>query len=162
MKVLSWGIVLMLLGSVACSRDVTPSAPPARTAPPPAASVPPPLVAQEKKPEDTAYTYDPQGRRDPFRPLVAEKPGRSGVKGIGGVGVNELKLAGIVWENNKYYALVEAPTGIGYVLRPNDIVGGDARVTKITEDTVLFEIQPSVGPPRYRARILELKLKKEE
>jgi Tfp pilus assembly protein PilP len=76
--------------------------------------------------------------------------------------VKELKLAGIIWGQRGYYALVEAPSGAGYVLRVNDTVGEDARVTKISSDIVAFEVKSGPGPQAQQARVVELRLKKEE
>jgi len=75
--------------------------------------------------------------------------------------VKELKLAGIIWGGRGYFALVEAPNGAGYVVRLNDVVGDDARVAKITADAVMFEVQTS-PVPQSQARLVELRLRKEE
>jgi len=81
---------------------------------------------------------------------------------LGGLEVTELKLVGIVWERRGYYALVEAPNGKGYVLRLNDIVGEDSRVTKITPQGVTFEIRSAPTVQQAQARAMELRLRKEE
>jgi Tfp pilus assembly protein PilP len=82
--------------------------------------------------------------------------------GLAALEVNELKLAGIIWEQRGFFALVEAPNGAGYVLRVNDTVGGDARVAKITPDAVTFEVKGSTPVPQAPARLVELRLRKEE
>jgi Tfp pilus assembly protein PilP len=76
--------------------------------------------------------------------------------------VAQLKLAGIVWEQRGFYALVEAPNGRGYVLRVNDRVGEDSRVSRITADTVIFEVRDETPMQKVQTRLVELKLKKEE
>ena len=85
-----------------------------------------------------------------------------GQPGLGCLDVKELKLAGIVWGQRGYYALVEAPNGAGYVLRVNDTVGEGARVTKIASDIVAFEVKGGPGPQAQPARVVELRLRKEE
>ena len=154
----------VLVGVAGCSDSGSPTVPfvprpaqpaaakPAAPAPPPAPAAPP-------------FTYEARGRRDPFRPLIA--PRVETVKkdrpktGLAALDVKELKLAGIVWGGRGFYALVEAPTGAGYVVRVNDVVGEDARVAKITSDGVTFEVRTS-PVPQSQARLVELRLRKEE
>ena len=81
--------------------------------------------------------------------------------GLAALEPKELKLTGIIWGGRGFYALVEAPNGAGYVVRVNDVVGENARVAKITSDVVTFEEQ--MGPvPQSQARLVELRLRKEE
>jgi Tfp pilus assembly protein PilP len=108
--------------------------------------------------------YEAKGRRDPFRPLI--RPRVETVKarpktGLAALDVKELKLAGIIWGGRGYFALVEAPNGAGYVVRLHDVVGDDARVSRITADAVTFEVRTS-PVPQSQARLVELRLRKEE
>ena len=82
--------------------------------------------------------------------------------GLAALEVNELKLAGIMWGQREFLALVEAPTGLGYVLRVNDVIGGDARVARITSDAVTFEVKGATLLPQASGRQVELRLRKEE
>jgi len=98
---------------------------------------------------------------------VPEVAGKAKPTGLAALQVNELKLAGIVWEQRGFFALVEAPNGAGYVLRVNDTVGGSARVTNITPQAVTFEVRVEVRggttPSQpARTRVVELRLRKEE
>jgi Tfp pilus assembly protein PilP len=110
--------------------------------------------------------YEARGRRDPFLPLIAPKlaEGKPQARsGLASLQVNELKLAGIIWGQRSLFALVEAANGAGYVLRINDVVGTDARVTNITPQAVTFEVK--TGATLFqpaRTRVLELRLRKEE
>ena len=160
--------LIVALGVGGCSGGDTPSTPlSAKPAPPVAAKPAPP--ATTPAPARVEYTYEIKGRRDPFRPLIL--PRTAEVKGPRkaksereGLQVAELKLAGIIWERSGAYALVETPTGKGYVLRINDRIGEDfgARVAKITPDAVTFEVSPATPGPQAQARLVELRLKKEE
>ncbi len=162
--------VVMGLGLAGCSGEGTPS-PTVPPRPSQAAAANPAASAPAPKPAAPLYTYESKGRRDPFLPLIAprvpEVAGKPKPTGLAALQVNELKLAGIVWEQRGFFALVEAPTGAGYVLRVNDTVGGSARVTNITAETVTFEIRvevrggTTVSQPA-RARVVELRLRKEE
>jgi len=116
-------------------------------------------------PERPTYVYDVKGRRDPFRPLIEPrvKAVKTGQKaGLAALEVNEIKLSGIIWEQRGFLALVEAPDGKGYVLRVNDTIGGDARVSKITPESVTFEVRGPTPLPQVRTRLVELRLRKEE
>jgi Tfp pilus assembly protein PilP len=155
-----------LVGLIGCSDGGAPSAPQApKPAQAPAAK--PAVPAAAPAPVVAAYVYETKNRRDPFRPLIMPKvetprgrcqPGKPGLECID---VKELKLAGIVWGQRGYYALVEGPNGAGYVVRVNDAVGGDARVAKITSDAVTFEVR-NASVPQAQARAVELRLRKEE
>jgi hypothetical protein len=81
-------------------------------------------------------TYDSKGRRDPFVAisLARDKPGLS---------VASLKLAGVI-RGRTLLALVEAPDGLGYILKPGDTLG-DGRVTEITPSIVTFAVAAKAG-----------------
>ena len=152
---------------IACGREKGPSVspPPQPSKPTLAAKAPEPAsAAPQIKP---AYRYNPQGRRDPFQPLITPKPPASAKtakakpKGPGGVEVNELKLSGIIWGEQGYYALVEAPNGLGYIIKTGDAFGDGVRVVRITKESVLFEVKGDelLKPQTF---MVELKLRKEE
>ena len=142
-----WTFVLCMvvsLGLTGCPGGGSPTpTPPPRPASPAQAVPAAPAVAPAPAaaPARPTYVYETRGRRDPFRPLI--EPRVSAVKtgpkiGLAALEVNEIKLSGIIWEQRGFLALVEAPDGKGYVLRVNDTIGGDARVTKITPEGVTF------------------------
>ena len=155
--------VVALVGVSGCSDSGTPSAPsPPRPAPSAAAKPAPSPVPPA--PAAPPYVYEAKGRRDPFRPLIRPRVETAKARpktGLAALDVKELKLAGIIWGGRGYYALVEAPNGAGYVVRINDTVGEDARVAKITSDGVTFEVRTS-PVPQSQARLVELRLRKEE
>jgi Tfp pilus assembly protein PilP len=157
-----------LVGLSGCSDGGAPSAP---QAPRPAQAQPAKPAAPAAAPVKAAavYQYETKNCRDPFRPLIMPRVETAvrgkcqpGQPGLGCLDVKELKLAGIVWGQRGYYALVEAPNGAGYVLRVNDTVGEGARVTKIASDIVAFEVTGGPGPQAQQARVVELRLRKEE
>jgi hypothetical protein len=77
--------------------------------------------------------YDPKGRRDPFTPIFLGKDNAA-------ISVSAVKLTGVVGGPGALLALVEAPDGIGYILKPGDALG-DGRVTAITPNSVTFAVQ---------------------
>jgi len=155
--------VVALVSVSGCSDSGTPSAPvPSRPAQ--SAAAKPVVPAPPPAPATPPYVYEVKGRRDPFRPLIKPRVETAKARpktGLAALDVKELKLAGIIWGGRGYYALVEAPNGAGYVVRLNDAVGEDARVAKITSDAVLFEVRTS-PVPQSQARLVELRLRKEE
>ena len=54
-----------------------------------------------------------------------------------------LKLAGVI-RGRTLLALVEAPDGLGYILKPGDTLG-DGRVTEITQNAVTFAVAARGG-----------------
>ncbi len=89
--------------------------------------------------------YEPKGRRDPFESLETEKK-----KGevTGGLSVTVTRLTGIV-RGGTTMALVEAPDGVGYILKPGDVLG-DGRLLEIGRDTAVFVVQPKPGSTANR------------
>src|SRR5262249_23283375 len=83
--------------------------------------------------------YDPKGRRDPFETLEVRE-------GSGGLTVAATRLTGIVRSNRVALALVEAPDGIGYILKPGDTLG-DGRLLEIGSDRGGFVGAPQTGAP---------------
>jgi Tfp pilus assembly protein PilP len=90
--------------------------------------------------------YEPKGRRDPFHNLEAEA---KKAEQKGRVTVVTSRLTGIVRGGGTRTALVEAPDGVGYVLKIGDVLG-DGRLLEITEDTAVFIMQPKPGSTQNR------------
>ncbi|OGK80751.1 MAG: hypothetical protein A2X52_04515 [Candidatus Rokubacteria bacterium GWC2_70_16] len=121
----------------------TAPAPPGPPAPGPVATPPPPpkppgLAAQpEAGPPLPPIPYEVKQRRDPFSPVVVSQGGK-------GLQVGSVKLVGIIQGRQSPLALVEAPDGIGYILKPSDTLG-DGRVTQIGPDSVTFAVPGAPG-----------------
>ena len=77
-------------------------------------------------------TYEAKGRPDPFRSIAGRESGESK-----GLTVASVKLVGIVQGRQGPLALVETPDGLGYIVKPGDIVG-DGKVSEIGRDSVTF------------------------
>jgi hypothetical protein len=77
-------------------------------------------------------TYDAKGRRDPFTPVTIARE-------AGSLNVSTARLVGLVQGRSGPMALVEAPDGIGYILKVGDALG-DGRVTTITATSVTFAV----------------------
>jgi hypothetical protein len=102
----------------------------------PAQSVPlvPPAPAV---PTSDAPRYENKGRRDPFESLEPT------VSAKAGLAVASTKLTGII-RGHATLALVETPDGIGYILKPGDILG-DGRLLEIGANSVIFAVAARNG-----------------
>ena len=113
------------------------TAPAPTPAPAPMPSVLP--LAPEPGPAVAAIDYEAKGRRDPFAaPSIA--PSKAGALNVGG-----LKLAGVIG-GQTLLALVEAPDGLGYILKPGDVLG-DGRVSSVTANSVTLTVPGRPGQP---------------
>lgn len=126
---------------------------PPPSAPGPVASPPAPRpILAPKEPEAgpplPPATYDARQRRDPFGPLVVAEARK-------GLTVASVKLAGIIEGGQGPLGLLEAPDGIGYILKPGDTLG-DGRVLEIGTDSITFSV---AGSPGQQPSTVTLKLK---
>lgn len=105
--------------------------------------------AAEPGPPLPPLTYEPKGRRDPFTlvPVAVEK---------GGLDLTTTRLVGII-QGHQLLALVEAPDGLGYILKPGDVLG-NGRITDMTANSVTFAVAGRAG---QRETSLTLRLVKE-
>lgn len=88
-------------------------------APPPGAPAP---SAPATPPE--SYTYQPDGRRDPFvnllgtgstEPRLGQRP-----EGPAGITVSELSVRGVMRSRGSYIAMIQGPDNKAYVVHPGD------------------------------------------
>lgn len=119
------------------------AAPLARQTPAPAPPTPqaqPPKPAPAPAPE--TYSYNPEGRRDPFISLVVRgreasaAPTRQTV-GLAGLTINEVALRGIVRSRGAYVAILQAPDNKSYIVKVGERLA-DGVVKSIVADAVVF------------------------
>lgn len=100
-------------------------------------------VVEEKK--EPPYTYNPVGKRDPFKPFIALGPKKAvrkkaPVTPLQRYDVSELKLVGVLKAPGGYRALVEDAGGKGFIIGKGTLIGpGDGRVKEIRKDRVIIE-----------------------
>ena len=92
--------------------------------------------------ERPAYTYEPEGRRDPFISLLARgsdpASASSRPAGVPGLLINEITVKGIVRDRNGFLAIIQGPdTTKTFIVRNGEQVM-DGAVKTITVDTVVF------------------------
>ena len=97
-----------------------------------------PLTASPAAPP---YSYDPQGRRDPFVSLVARgsDPGSAATRpsGLPGLLISEVAVKGIVRDRSGLIAMVQGTGTKTFIVRPGEKLM-DGSVKAITSDSVVF------------------------
>lgn len=139
MKRLVLRLFACLLGASAQAAPITPT--PVSTPAPPLSSPGQALLDQEEAAlAGRAYTYDPAGRRDPFRSLLirTENRGRGArPPGISGISVDDITLQGIWKTSSGYVAQIRATDNKSYLMRAGDILY-DGEVTRVGPNEVSF------------------------
>ncbi|MCX7895100.1 MAG: pilus assembly protein PilP [Thermoanaerobaculum sp.] len=106
------------------------------------------LAGEEEVAAGGGFSYDPAGRRDPFRSLLA---GRSREEmgqrppGLPGMGVEEIKLQGIIKLPEGFVALIQGTDNLSYIIKPGTVLY-DGTVEKIEPGKVTFKV--NVADPR--------------
>jgi Tfp pilus assembly protein PilP len=95
------------------------------------------------------FTYDPAGRRDPFRSLVEQTKADRGPrpKGIAGMLISEVDLVGIVQKGKDNLAFFNGSDNKGYFLRVGDQLY-DGRIIQINRGTGQVVFRQEINDPR--------------
>ena len=132
------------------------SVPVVKTAPPDAGTVaPPPYV----------YTYNPLGKRDPFRSLVDEQRLPTQTQAackdpLCQWDLDQLVLVGVVTGDANPLAMVEDPMGRGYVIHRNTRMGKQGgKVTQILRDAVTVTEQWTAPDGKLNPNPISLRMK---
>jgi Tfp pilus assembly protein PilP len=114
---------------------------PAAPAPAQPGAKPDPKVEQPAPQPAAPYSYDPQGRRDPFVSLVARgsdpRSTTNRPPGLPGLLVNEVSVKGILHDRSGFIAMVQGPNTKTFIVRPGEKLM-DGTVKAITADAVVF------------------------
>jgi Tfp pilus assembly protein PilP len=103
-----------------------PAAPAAPAQPAPAAAPAQGQAAAPAPPQPENFTYNPEGRRDPFTNLLGSGGGDRGVAatrrtdGPAGLTVNEISIRGILQSRNGLIAMVQGPDNKTYIVHQGD------------------------------------------
>jgi hypothetical protein len=115
------------------------------TAPPPPENAPA-LTVQ------TGFTYNPEGRRDPFKDLLAGRDMRERTAvGVPQIFIDDLVLYGIVKNKNVYTALIGMPQGFPVFAKVGDKFA-DGYVLSISATQVVLRKTHDRGIPLVRPR----------
>lgn len=132
-----------------------------------------PLAAQEeqqeapaKPPEEIfekqAPTYDSEGRRDPFKDLLAgSEVEERGEEGVASYMIEDIVLIGIVKIKSKYIAIINGPQGFPYQIKVGDKFANGFVLT-IDDAKVVFRQTEDRGVPLTRPRDITKEINPEE
>ena len=98
------------------------------------------LESDESAMAGRSYTYDPAGRRDPFRSLLSRPDNRNlGQRppGIAGISIDDVVVQGIWKTRSGYIAQVRGTDNKSYLLRSGDLLY-DGEVTRVAPNEVTF------------------------
>jgi Tfp pilus assembly protein PilP len=119
----------------AASAPAPVNAPVPATAPAPASAAAPAPAAAVAPLEPQGYTYDPQGRRDPFVSLlrrgseVPRAPGSNRPNGLAGLETSEVTLKGTIATQGTYVGILQGSDNKTYIVRAGDkLLDGTIRV----------------------------------
>ncbi len=113
----------------------------AQTPPPQPAPAAPPAAAAPVEPQ--GFTYNPEGRRDPFVSLLRRgadtqrTPGEMRPPGVAGLETAEVTLKGTMQSRTGYVALVQGTDLKTYIVRSGDRLL-DGTVQSITADAMVI------------------------
>ena len=106
------------------------------------------------------YTYDPSGKRDPFRSLTESRDWELTMKvGLERFDLTELHLKGIVVGEFGNFAMIEAPDNLTYFVSTDDPIGmSDGKIVQVDETSVTVEepYTDDFGKPAIRRVVLAL------
>ncbi len=115
------------------------------------AAAPPPEAAQTVAPP-SGFTYNPEGRRDPFKDLLTGRDMRERTAtGEPQVFIDDLVLFGIVKNKKTYTAMIGMPHGFPLFVKVGDKFT-DGYVLSITESQVVLRKTHERGIPLIRPR----------
>ena len=134
---LTAAVLLVALAAPAYAQVPAPAASPASETP----DVVRNRVDQENAAPPGAYSYNPQGRRDPFvsldKPVSETGLGRTRPQGIEGLLIQELALRGIVRDKTGFVAMLAGTDGKSYFVKVGQRVF-DGVITAVDAATVTF------------------------
>jgi Tfp pilus assembly protein PilP len=115
------------------------------------------------KPPPARSTYDPAGRRDPFKNLLAGKDvkDKTAPGGILQLTIDDTTLVGIVKAKQKLTAIVSGPQGFPFFVKPGDKLA-DGYVLSINESQVVFRKTNERGIPLMRPKDIIKEINPEE
>ena len=111
----------------------------------------------------STFTYNPAGRRDPFRDLLsgAELQERIAQGGIAQMSIDDLILIGIIKIQGKLSGIIKGPQGFPYKIRAGDKFE-DGFVLSIRDNAVVFRKTKERGFPLYKPRDITKEINPEE
>ena len=108
--------------------------------------------------EPQGFTYNPDGRRDPFvsllrRGTTSSETGKR-VAGLTGLGTAEVSLRGVIKSNGSFVGILQGVDNKTYIVRPGDKLS-DGSIRSITADAMV--ILQQVNDPLSLAKEQEVR-----
>jgi Tfp pilus assembly protein PilP len=107
--------------------------------------------------EPQGYTYNPEGRRDPFVTLLkrgtdAQRPAMGArLAGLAGLGSSEVTLKGTLHSPNGYVALVQGADNKTYIVRSGDkLLDGTIRAISVNAMVILQQVNDPLSLEKQR------------
>ena len=90
------------------------------------------------------FSYDPTGKRDPFRSFEWERPDRQGPDGLRGpleqFDLSQLDLVAVVWRTDNAKALIMDPSGQSYIVGQGTRIGkNEGHVLRIEDNELVVK-----------------------
>ncbi|HEY3171864.1 MAG TPA: hypothetical protein VGK86_04720 [Thermoanaerobaculia bacterium] len=135
-------VLSLAAGVVAAPPRPTPTAKPTPVLAPGAINSPGQAMIEQEEAalSGRSYTYDPAGRRDPFRSLLVRPEDRARGNrpaGVAGMSIDDIAIYGIWKTRSGYVAQVRATDNKSYLIRPGDLLY-DGEVTRVGPNEVVF------------------------
>jgi type IV pilus assembly protein PilP len=143
-------IGLTLIAALAHAQATAPTTPAASTTPAPgtpAATRPatpaePASTAAEKSSADEpqGFSYNPEGRRDPFVSLLRRGDSRNAgpkMAGLGGLGTSEVSLRGVLTSEGDFVGILHGVDSKNYIVRVGDKLS-DGFIRSISKDSMVI------------------------
>jgi Tfp pilus assembly protein PilP len=128
-------LTLLLATAVSLAQAPTPPAPA------PAAAPAPGTTGKADAVEPQGFTYDPQGRRDPFVSLIrrgVDSPqSRVRLSGLVGLGTAEVSLRGTLQSQGAYVGILQGVDSKTYIVRAGDKLA-DGTIRSISADAMVI------------------------
>ena len=125
---------------------------------------------EQKLDEQKKDRYDSQGKIDPFKPLIQEKPEVKAVVDKGPkriltplekIDINQIRLVAVIIMKNKQIAMVEEANGKGYEVGIGTYMGkNQGRVTEIKNSSIIIKELVKDFKGKLKERVQEIKLHK--
>ncbi|MEW6338661.1 MAG: hypothetical protein AB1625_14855 [Acidobacteriota bacterium] len=162
MRISALAVACVLVTALAAAQAPAPSpTPPPADTPIDTSTVERILRGDEAVESGSGFTYDPAGRRDPFRSLLRGLPREEMAQrppGLRGMGVEEIKLQGIAKLPQGWVAMVQGTDNLSYIIRPGTVLY-DGTVERVEAGQVVFKLQiadpKSLKPYREVVRTLQ-------
>lgn len=112
------------------------------------------------------FRYDPEGKRDPFRSFLFERPENLPDLARGPLeqfDVSQLSLVAVIWDVGTARALVQDPSGMSFIIAEGTRVGKNAgRVLRIGDSAVVVKETYVDYRGKETTRDVEMRIRKSE